>query len=159
METTVRGGPALILRKKDMSSGERMKSVSGLQPRLRPAGNREIKEAWYLPWHINCRLVESRVDSVDGNRVVGVGGVATDINNDSESPLGSHGVDRFGRDERRNLHAQVDAVDKDVDFGMESRVSNLDQFPASSSKNRDESTHLQGSQRKDLLWRSLPCPT
>jgi hypothetical protein len=67
------------------------------------------------PGNVNGGLVERRVDRVDWNRVVGVGRVATDIDDDAKSALVADLSNRFRRDERGDLAREVDAVDKDVD--------------------------------------------
>lgn len=63
-------------------------------------------------WHGNRRAGEGGVDVVDGNRVVGVGGVARDVADDTEAARG--GRERLCVNERRDLGGQVDAVDEDV---------------------------------------------
>ena len=60
----------------------------------------------------NCGLAEGGVDVVDGDGVVGVGGVARDIADDAQAARLSR--QRLGVDERRNLGGEVDAVDEDI---------------------------------------------
>jgi len=60
----------------------------------------------------HCRLAECGVDVVDGDGVVGVGGVARDVADDAQAARLSG--QRLGIDEGRNLGGEVDAVDKDV---------------------------------------------
>lgn len=62
--------------------------------------------------HGHCGLAESGVDVVNGNGVVGVGGVAGDVADDTQAARLSG--QRLGVDERRNLGREVDAVDEDV---------------------------------------------
>ena len=63
-----------------------------------------------LDW--NSRLGESRVDIVDGDRVVRVSGVAGDVANDGELPVRRR--KRRLVDEGRYLRRQVDAVNKHI---------------------------------------------
>jgi hypothetical protein len=58
------------------------------------------------------RFAEGGVDVVDGDRVVGVGGVARDVADDAQTAR--LGGERLGVDEGRDLGRQVDAVDEDV---------------------------------------------
>ena len=62
--------------------------------------------------HGHCGLRECGVDVVDGDGVVGVGGVAGNIADDAQAARLSR--KRLGVDEGRNLGAEVDAVDEDV---------------------------------------------
>jgi hypothetical protein len=62
--------------------------------------------------HGHCGLREGGVDVVDGDGVVGVGGVAGDVADDAQAARLSG--QRLGVDERRDLGAEVDAVDEDV---------------------------------------------
>ncbi|KAJ8052541.1 hypothetical protein LXG23DRAFT_50544 [Yarrowia lipolytica] len=62
-------------------------------------------------------MVERGSNCVHGDRVVGVGGVSRDVDNDTE--LSGLLVEQIVVDERRNGLRQVDAVDEDI------RVSNL----------------------------------
>lgn len=57
-------------------------------------------------------LVECGVDVVDGNGVVGVGGVAADVADDAELAAGA--LEARAVDKRRDGLGQVDAVDEDV---------------------------------------------
>ncbi len=58
------------------------------------------------------RLVESGVDVVDGNGVVGVGCVAADIADDAELAVGR--LEALAVDKGRDGLGEVDAVDEDV---------------------------------------------
>lgn len=58
------------------------------------------------------RLSESRVDVVDGNRIMGIGGIAGDITDDRKFAVGRG--ERVQGDERRNFCRKIDAVDEDV---------------------------------------------
>jgi hypothetical protein len=58
------------------------------------------------------RFAEGGVDVVDGDGVVGVGGVAGDVTDDAQTAR--LGGERLGVDEGRDLGRQVDAVDEDV---------------------------------------------
>lgn len=57
------------------------------------------------------RLVKGGVDRVDGDRIVGVGGVARDIDNDGQVALV---VEHLGGEERGDGLVKVDTVDKDL---------------------------------------------
>jgi hypothetical protein len=58
------------------------------------------------------RLAEGGVDVVDGDRVVGVGGVARDVADDAQAAR-LRG-ERLGIDEGRDLGGEVDAVDENI---------------------------------------------
>lgn len=62
--------------------------------------------------HGYCGFAEGGVDVVDGDGVVGVGGVARDVADDTQAARLSR--QRLGVDEGRNLGREVDAVDKDI---------------------------------------------
>lgn len=62
--------------------------------------------------HRHRGLGEGRVDVVDGDGVVGVGGVARDVADDAQAAR--IGGQRLGVDERRDLSREVDAVDEDI---------------------------------------------
>jgi hypothetical protein len=62
--------------------------------------------------HGHCGLREGGVDVVDGDGVVGVSGVAGDVADDAQAARLSR--QRLRVDERRDLGAEVDAVDEDV---------------------------------------------
>ena len=62
--------------------------------------------------HGYCGLAESGVDVVDGDGVVGVGGVARDVADDTQAARLSR--QRLGVDEGRDLGGEVDAVDEDI---------------------------------------------
>ena len=79
-------------------------------------------DANHAQWWVSCAsvnvdrgLVERGVDVVDGEGVVGVGGVARDVNNDAEATGRAGGLDGRLVEEGGNLGGEVDAVDKDVD--------------------------------------------
>lgn len=63
-------------------------------------------------WNWDCWLVEGGVDAVDWDWVVGVGGIAADINDNGQVAL--LGLERIGVDKWWNLGGQVDAVDENV---------------------------------------------
>ena len=60
----------------------------------------------------HCGLGEGGVDVVDGDGVVGVGGVAGDVADDAQAAR--IGGQRLGIDEGRDLGGEVDAVDEDI---------------------------------------------
>lgn len=62
--------------------------------------------------HWYCGLAEGGVDVVDGDGVVGVGGVAGDVADNAQAARLSR--QRLGVDEGRDLGGEVDAVDEDV---------------------------------------------
>jgi extradiol dioxygenase family protein len=62
--------------------------------------------------HRHGRLAEGGVDVVNGDRVVGIGGVAGDVADDAQAAR--LGGERLGVDEGRDLGGEVDAVDEDV---------------------------------------------
>ena len=62
--------------------------------------------------HWYCGLAEGGVDVVDGDRVVGVGGVARDVADNAQAARLSR--QRLGVDEGRDLGGEVDAVDEDI---------------------------------------------
>jgi len=62
--------------------------------------------------HWYCGLAEGGVDVVDGDGVVGVGGVAGDVTDDAQAARLSR--QRLGVDEGRDLGGEVDAVDEDI---------------------------------------------
>lgn len=65
-----------------------------------------------LDLDLDCGLVKGCVDVVDGDRVVGVCGVAADIAHDAQLPAIL--LQALHVDEWRDRLGQVDAVDKDV---------------------------------------------
>lgn len=59
----------------------------------------------------DSRFVKGGVDGIDGDGVVGVGGITGDVTNDRQ---GAFAVQQFAGDERRNLLGEVNAVNKDI---------------------------------------------
>lgn len=116
IEQTVRGGPAAILQVRGRNGSNRDGGV--VSARSGTEGPRPT-ERWSLPRDVNGRVVEGRVDGVDRDWVVGVRGIATDVDDDAEGSLVAVSRDRLGRDERRDLGGQVDAVDENVDWRVE----------------------------------------
>ena len=101
IEQTVKGGPEVILQREErLDFVERRKGGNG-------------------PWYIDGGLVERSVDVVDGNRVVRIGGITTDVDYDSERSFLTVSGDGFGRDEGGDFLAEVDAVDEDIGYGID----------------------------------------
>lgn len=64
----------------------------------------------------NCRAVEGGVHIVNWYRVVGVGGIAADVDNNGETAILSSLDDLLGGDEGRDGRREIYAVDEDVDI-------------------------------------------
>lgn len=145
IETTEMGGPVVMLQEKGTRKSQIVCVTSFFS-------TKQVN----VPFNVNGGLVKGGVDGVDGDRVVGVGGVAGNIDDDAEVALLAGGGDGFRRDERGDLGGQVNAVDKDVNCGQQMRISKG--VPRACGC-RERKTYHRESRQRGHPWQSLACPT
>jgi hypothetical protein len=76
----------------------------------------ECRSGRSLPFDVDSGLIESSVDVVNRNRVVGVRSIARNINDNPQLTFVTDLVDGFSVDEGRNFGGEVDTVDENVGF-------------------------------------------
>jgi hypothetical protein len=104
MEITDRGGfPSLVFFTASLSHGS-------------DGSDKKKKSCSPETVHGNRGLGEHSVDVVDGNRVVGVGRITADVDDDAQPAILSLCRDELTSEERRDWCREVDAVDEKVDI-------------------------------------------